>query len=227
MRDSKRPKERSQDREYRQRYSVTPGKEIGGQHPADEAPFHDNGFTSNSAQDIRRSFQSPTSVPSPHERGRFTENRSPDCDDLEYQEDVPFAITLIYEGERVQHEAWSGMAVAQLMQDAARIFRLPPPISSIVLMLFGLNPSTLRADGMLSDPPRVRDGATVLVFRIGAPDFNGQQPRGGTPVRMGGGNPGSSGEHQMVPALPQNPKFLGNFKLSKFDGAARQYLSYH
>ena len=29
MQDSKRPKERSQDREYRQRYSVTPGKQIG------------------------------------------------------------------------------------------------------------------------------------------------------------------------------------------------------
>ncbi len=83
---------------------------------------------------------------------------------------MPFSIILVHdEGERVQHNAWSDMAVAQLTQDAARIFGLPPPMTSIILMLFGMNPRTLNVGGRLSDPPRLEDGATILVFRVGAP----------------------------------------------------------
>jgi hypothetical protein len=53
------------------------------------------------------------------------------------------------------------MPVSQLVQDAASIFGFHPPLTSVVLMLFGLQPATLRLGYLLSDPPRVTDGATI------------------------------------------------------------------
>jgi hypothetical protein len=90
-------------------------------------------------------------------------------------------------------------------------------------MLFGMNPSALRIDGKLSDPPPVTNGATVLVYHVGnrAPDRQAFETRGNIP---------------QLPALQMNSKFLGNFKLPKFDGSAQwkgwnkaftRYLSIH
>jgi hypothetical protein len=180
-----------------------------------------NGITSSPVHIGKPVLQLPMSISSSRQRDQFTDNGNPYCVGPDDQEEVPFSILLIYEGERVQHVAWSDMAVAQLTQDAAQIFSLPPPITSIILMLFGMHPRTLQLGGKLSDPPRVMDGSTILVFRVGAP-VTGFQPRHGMSHCDGDGHSTSSVAHLLVPPLPQNPKFLGNFKLNKFDGNTRQ-----
>jgi hypothetical protein len=214
VRDSKRPKERSQDREYRQRYSLTPGKQIGGKFEllGKGVQTSDLGLTAqrsgklsahavgqHSSSEVisssvqlttRHSFQSPPSVPSPQNGDQFADDRSRDGDDPDDQDDVSFTITLIYDGERVLHQVWSGMTVERLTQDSAEIFDLPPPVTSIILMLFGLQPSTLGFNGRLSDPPCVTDGATILVFRVGNFALDRSPYRDAPTARYGVGLPG-------------------------------------
>jgi hypothetical protein len=80
----------------------------------------------------------------------------------------PITITLIYNGNPVTHQVWEDMPVAQLLQDAASLFGFHPPFTSVVLMLYGIQPATLGIGYLLSDAPRVTDGATILVFHAGA-----------------------------------------------------------
>ena len=155
IRDSKRPKERSQDRDYKQRYSLTPGKQVGqkgfgmydgGDHFDQRLSVHTGGkqIPPSYAQQssgghssspvgitMRQGPRSPLSVPSPK-----TEDQIPERQNFGgvSRDDYPFHITLIYEGDRVQHQVWRCMPVAQLTQEAAGLFDLPPPITSVVLM---------------------------------------------------------------------------------------------
>jgi hypothetical protein len=161
-------------------------------------------------------------VPSPQNDELISNRRDiGGCD----RADPPLVITLIYEGDRVQHQVRGDMLVALLTQDAAILFELPPPLTTIILMLFGLHPSTLQIGRRLSDPPQVTDGATVLVFRVPLSVPSHSTPRGMPPVPFGGAYPGvhfgAQQVHTVVPPLPQHSKFLGNFKLPKFDGSSR------
>ncbi len=63
-----------------------------------------------------------------------------------------------------------------------------------------------------------------MVFRVGI-GLNRQPAQDTPPVRYGpsGGPVGN----QLVPPLPQSPKFLSNFKLSKFDGSARNWKAWN
>ncbi len=94
----------------------------------------------------RNSTHTPSSVPSPRDGAQARNGGSPNFTN-------PYSITLIYDGRLVRHQVWGDMPVTQLLQDAASIFEFHPPFSSIVLMLFGLQPTTLRIGYLLSDPP--------------------------------------------------------------------------
>ena len=241
IRDSKRPKERAQDREYKQRFSLSPGGQLGGRAFAvhefgenlDQRSLTQPGVkplptlygqqasSGNSSSPagiaMRHMSQSPLSVPSPLSDDQIAVRRTIGGGG---HDDYSFIITLICEGDRMQHQVWKDMPVSQLTRDAAGLFGLTHPLSTIILMLFGLNPSTLRFDCRLSDPPQVNDGATVLVFQI-----SNSTHRGMLPAPPGGAHPGGHLATQpvqnFVPPLPQNPKFLGNFKLTKFDGSVK------
>jgi hypothetical protein len=182
VRDSKRPKEKSQDRDYKQRYSVSPGKLIGGfgvevrdhvshsdhanLHPPDDQDAGGNRQSSSGKGSIpfrapdRNPAHTPSSVPSTRNGDQTRDGGSPDFTN-------PITVTLIYDERPVLHQVWGDMPVTQLLQDAASIFGFHPPLTSIVLMLFGLQPATLRIGYLLSDPPRVTEGETILVFRVG------------------------------------------------------------
>ncbi len=156
VRGSKRPKERSQDREYMQRYSLTPSKfpvadQFGGGRQPSITPGHHSSsamFTSPSRDHFQSSTRSPQSVPSP--KLLSSQARRPTNVGRKMES---FTITLICEGIRHSHDVWEDKPVDGLLQEAAVIFGIQPTI--IVLMLFGLNPSTLRAGHLLSDPPPV------------------------------------------------------------------------
>jgi hypothetical protein len=109
------------------------------------------------------------------------------------------------------------------MTYVAGIYGFHPPLSSIILMLYDLHPIALKIGYRLSDPPRVTDGATVLVIRVGDPVHNQPMQAGPTPLNYGGG----SHDNRVVPQLPQGSKFLGNFKLPKFDGNSRQWKAWN
>jgi hypothetical protein len=96
----------------------------------------------------------------------------------------PFGINLIYEGRTVGHQVTTHMRVIQLALDAAAIFGLN--YQDLILMLFGMIPHTLpiTPHGLLSDPPTVGPGATVLVFRVGGDPARNQG--GGTSHTMTG-----------------------------------------
>jgi hypothetical protein len=100
------------------------------------------------------------------------------------------------------------------------------PQPCIVLMLFGLNPSTLQVGNLLSDPPPVTNGATVMVFQVRHPALVPPVP-GGVAPGYGGAPPPSWSGHQATPPLPQSPKFLSNFKLAKFDGNSRHWKAWN
>ncbi len=192
VRELKRPKERAQDRDYKQRYSISPGQQIGGfvletrenVNPTDRerGTSHDEKYvslipSSGGNRSIRtpelHTKHSPPSVPSPRtgDRARIGKN-------LDY-----FTITLVLNGEQVEHRVWEDMQVSQLLQDVVGIYGIYSSLSSVVLMLYGLQPTTLRIGYRLSDPPIVTEGATVVVIHVGAPihTHTGQRP-----IRYGG-----------------------------------------
>jgi hypothetical protein len=76
-------------------------------------------------------------------------------------------ITLIYNGQPVQHEVYDAMPIFSLMEDAGRIFGLDP--NQVVLMLFSAVTTTLDRHGVVAGPPPFRANATVFVFSIQGP----------------------------------------------------------
>jgi hypothetical protein len=80
-----------------------------------------------------------------------------------------------------------------------------------------MNPHSLIIENQLSDPPQVGPGATVLIFDVRGSNRQGYHP-----------NP------LVAPPLTENPfppvnvhagnaNYLGNFKLTKFDGLSRSW----
>ncbi len=90
----------------------------------------------------RPSIHTPSSVPSPRDGAQSRDGGSPDFTN-------PYFIMLIYDGRPARHQVWGDMPVSQLVQDAARIFEFHPPFTSVVLMLFGLQPAILRLGYLL------------------------------------------------------------------------------
>ncbi len=155
------------------------------------------------------------SIPIPHPTSRggngpndgFTVGRgfTPD-------EDV-FEINLIFEGQLVRHRVTLAMTVVQLVIEVATVFRLNTQGGT--LMLLGLVPHTLQSQSTLFGPPPVQPGSTIMIFQVGGQAFNhGAQFAALQTMQM---------PQAPVPNLHDGQKFLANFKLPKFDGAARSW----
>jgi hypothetical protein len=194
-RDSRRPKERERDKQYRRSTlssnglpitlaTGTPGNAIVGRVQISPVP----------------------SVPSPG-LGLGTAQRN----------NRIFQIILVYNGQSVNHQVYDSMPILTLMEEAGAIFGLDP--AWIILMLFSLTPVTLRRDGLVSGPPRVQAGATVFVFEV---IVSGQgQRRNFAPVPLG---PRDFGPPQPPPVTAMvNSKLLAAFKLPKFGGSPRHW----
>ncbi len=242
VRESKRPKARTHDHDYKRRSSISPSLRVmpAGRYshdpPRGEGNFpHPSNFSSGITQE-GVSMHGPdgkngTSSPSRHDisnanisgvlhPGSLT-NRSPRFGEQALEPDE-FDINLTYEGNLHRHRVSQHMSVTQLVEEAAHLFQLIP--GELVLMLFGLIPHTLIRGNRISDPPRVGPGSMVLIFRIA----------GG--ARMTGGNPAGQ-PHQSAPTDDANSqpsfsvnslgsKILSTFKLPKFDGNARQWKTW-
>jgi hypothetical protein len=214
-RETRRPKEREKDRDYR-RLTLT------------RADFplpspSSTGKSTGPGGDVREVSPVP-SVPSPNgqrygdqvsylpgtQRGgvvSFTREPSP------YSSDPDFEIQLVHEGRTVRHQVYLEMMVSQLVGEAAAIFRLEA--RTVVLMLFSGTPANLDRARTSAGPPRVVPDATVFVFAV-------MGLAGDHSVNLasrGGERPPPS--PNTVPQM--HSKLLGTFKLPKFDGTTRAW----
>jgi hypothetical protein len=129
-----------------------------------------------------------------------------------------FLIDLVHEGMKIQVEVYEDMPVLELSHMAASIFNLDP--HSTILVLFGIQPRTMQQDGLLSDPPVVESGATVMVL-----NFN-QPHRPPSQFEQANHFPASKPDHSGSSGHPFSSKILGNFKIPKFDGSSRHWKAW-
>jgi hypothetical protein len=149
------------------------------------------------------------------QRGNGSVTRVPDHDHR------GFVINLTYEGHLVRHTVTADLAVVTLIEDAANWYNLVA--LDTVLILFGVNPRKLVRGNVLSGPPTVGPGATVLVMVL-----PGAVQRA-TPSAGGRGEVSyQNGQSQMVAFANSGggSKLLGNFKLPKFDGTSRHWKNW-
>ena len=105
---------------------------------------------------------------------------------------------------------------SELSEDAAMIYHLNAP--DLVLVLFGMHPRTLVPQGRLSDPPPVAPGSTVMIFNVAGMGRNHAANNPVPPIALP-----VTGSLPLAGNLQLGPKFLGNFKLAKFDGVSRNW----
>jgi hypothetical protein len=215
-RETKRPKERAKDQEYR-RLTLTstdlPLCQFTGRGgPGGFIYPSPGGRNGGSIGNVSR--VSPTqSVPSPHGH-RSSEGfplRSGQQGTRSSGFDPVFDIALVHEGQTQRHRVHETMAVAQLVEEAAGIFSLDSRV--IVLMLFTATPATLDRARDLAGPPRVGPNSTVMVFAVGSiPAERNLELRAGErdPTRA-------------APGPRMHSKLLGTFKLPKFDGTPKAW----
>jgi hypothetical protein len=147
-------------------------------------------------------------VPGNKQPAFLSNSRVSDPDGARYE------ILLSYEGRVVPHTVSGDMWVRELREDAGRIYYLVS--QDLILVLFGMNPLSLVIQNQFSDPPQVGPGATVLIFNVrggSRPDRSVVPPS--VQPNMGMQFPSAN--------FPAGPKFLGNFKLTKFDGTSRNW----
>jgi hypothetical protein len=168
-RETKRPKEREKDKEYR-RLTLTHTDFHSLQFAdRDEGQTHFAGRNGGSVTDGHGSRFSPAhSVPSPFGQpneaadpsispGRQGSRGSPQADQI-------YEINLVNEGRTRKHRVFEGLRVSQLVVEAAGVFSLDA--NGVVLMLFYTAPVTLDREKTLAGPPRVNPNATVFVFVV-------------------------------------------------------------
>jgi hypothetical protein len=222
VRDSKRPKARSSDRDYHRRCSTSPATlktVLGLQTPTHTRTPVRNVGSINAHQPGGSTVQrdeggvggyathASLGVPGNRPWVILSSSRMSDPGSARYE------IFLSFEGRTVKHIVSRDMWVRELRDDAARIYHLVS--QDLILVLFGMNPRSLVIQNQLSDPPQVGPGATVLIFNI-----------------LGGGRPDPplnppTGQQIMAAPFPSanfpGAKILGNFKLTKFDGSSRNW----
>ena len=200
QRDAKRPKERSRDKAYKQRFSMVSAGDMAEHRPsfafqAKPGGLHgnvDHGTTPEPSGFIPGSEQRSSQVQ------LATGGQSPPTG--------PFVIYLTYAGARVAHRVWDSMGISQLIDEAGLVFGIDP--SEVTLMLFSMTPTSLHRGAKISGPPRVTAGSTVMVFQL--PIARSTAPYPGRPV-------------DPSPLPPLSTKLLASFKLPKFDGVARSW----
>ncbi len=208
-RDPKRPKERSRDKAYKQRFSMA-----SSVHMAD----HRSNLAFRTGPSDGRMGGDPRTIPAPTGYGPMGgpgHNRTPllnagparqPCSPVE----VPFEILLTFAGTRVVHRVWDSMLIWQLTLEASSIFRVHP--DEISLILFSSMPTSLQKNGKISGHPRVTPGSTIMVFQIPA---------------MQTLEPYARRQDLPDPPLPAlSSKLLATFKLPKFDGAAKSWKTW-
>jgi hypothetical protein len=234
-RETKRPKEREKDKEYRRR-TLT--------HADSSFPiFADREGVQTWPIEVSRasyenvvhggSFSPHRSVPSPFEqrtdavasvREMATGNGKTDLGQESPRQGQGFEVNLVHAGQTVRQLVHEDMMVGQLAIMAAGIYDLDP--YTVVLLLFGMDPCTLDRMLFLRGPPRVGPNATVMVFVV--PGLNATE-RTPNPTRGGERSwpPEVAGTAGMPSLAGQPPrmhtKLLGTFKLPKFDGAAKHW----
>jgi hypothetical protein len=229
IRDSKRLKPRSRDDDYKRRMSISPSAMPYLAHPSPGGANYSSPNTGIGNVGTSREYQGgnehastggdwvrtgpgwgnnnpglPNSIP-PTNRGTPSPGSG------------SFEITLIYEGHRIGHRVTEHMPVVQLIGEAAALFHLHA--SDVLLLLFGIHPRTIPRENRLSDPPRVENGATVMVFTIIQPRQQGGYLPPAQPAALGN-------QFLLAPGpgtgmFNAGSKMLGNFKLPKFDGTSR------
>lgn len=214
QRNTKRPKERSRDKAYKQRFSMGSS---GGMDGLPNPAFFVSGRTGqDQVASASRSIPGhPSGSGSSWEEGYV---RAPTIMKAQVRGRQPseprFEISLTYAGTSVLHQVWDTMPIHQLLTEACSIFALDP--ADVVLVLFSGQPTSLPRDGRISGPPRVAPGSTVMVCCV----------PGMLAVERARGNHGLSRQppYLEVPAI--SSKLLGTFKLPKFDGAARSWKAW-
>jgi hypothetical protein len=206
LRDSKRPKERTKDKVYKQRFSMGSSSDMVNFRP--NFAFHTEVGGETAGSDPRR-----TPAPSGNAFGlgqdypqmpRNTE-LPPRGENLTPPPGSYFDIFLAYSGDSVTHEVWSSMEISRLMFDAGSIFGISP--SEIALILFCGVPTSLQRNATISGPPRVTPGSTVMVFHV-----PGLRPK----VQY-------QNQHVDLQIPAVNSKLLATFKLPKFDGNVKSW----
>jgi hypothetical protein len=121
---------------------------------------------------------------------------------------------------------WPTMSIAELNDDAGRVFGLDP--AGISLLLFTMPPASLRRDLTISGPTLVAPDASVMVFSHQAPPMDQAAHRFGphTPSYPGAVGHGNY-TYTLPPAAPPvNSKLLATFKLPKFDGVSKNWKTW-
>jgi hypothetical protein len=197
--ESRRPKEREKDKEYRR---LTLSSNEITTFPLGNPKQH---------AILGRVEHSPVpSVPSPG----FGVGGS-------QRKDQVFQITLVYNGQSVRHQVYESMPILTLMEEAGSIFGLDP--AQIILMLFSLAPVTLDRNGHLSGPSRVPPNSTVFVFAIFVAEQATTQNYPIPPARDA-----RIPFHSLPPPATSlvSSKLLAAFKLPKFDGSPRHWKAW-
>ena len=206
-RESKRPKERNKDKEYRRltltRSDMPPVAppeldSVGIQH-------QDYGLSS------RHAFPSPP-VPSPFSSGPSGVSRTNPNGESSSTSNSPFDIKLVYEGRSVLQRVSERFSVGYLVYEASAIFGIHP--DSIQLMVFSMFPTMLDRAKTLLGPPRVTPNSSVFVFRIPGPPA----PRNMLTSRDQELHSIDSGFTSKI-----HSQLLGTFKLPKFDGTPKAW----
>jgi hypothetical protein len=170
QRDSKRPKERSRDKAYKNRFSSSSIPSTYGSPDAAPPPQPPTGGFS-WPRDGRQPASTPPLVGVVWGQGSFSGQAPPSGmggGTGQRVQDPSFEVHLIFEGTMVSFRVWPAMAVQQLILEAGRIFGLDP--NDIILVLFSSVPTTLCRDGFIHGPPQVNPGARIMVFNVpGAP----------------------------------------------------------
>ena len=187
VRESKRSKARSLDRDYQRRVSFTPSaalhslgagvfngvtRRAGGSDGTSPSPqrmeFH-GGQGEVSRVTTGSVKVSPALSSSGSPRGHVPvrnledslQSRGVQLDRSASHILRDFTVTLTFEGQLVQHPVTADMAVLTLIRDTAQIYRLEA--LDVILVLFGMLPRNLVRGNLLSDPPQIVSGETLAI----------------------------------------------------------------
>jgi hypothetical protein len=145
-RETKRPKERNKDKEYR-RLTMTRSDMPPVVPPVSEsvgARVLDNGS-------LRQFYASPTPVPSPSSSGQPGGPQTHFSGEPLSSPNLPFTIQLVCEGRSVSQQVTERLPVVYLVYEASAIFGINP--DDIQLMYFSMFPTMLDRASTLSGPP--------------------------------------------------------------------------
>jgi hypothetical protein len=166
QRDAKRPKERSKDRAYKQRFSMVSSGDVGEHRLPFE--FQTDPRTGQAGVDSIET-PAPTRLASAGEYG-FSQTpivgRRPSPPERITMSPASgiFENVLVYSGNQVIYRVWDSMSISQLCADAGTVFGLNQ--MELVLVLFSGVPTSLQRGATIAGPPRVVSGSFVMVFHV-------------------------------------------------------------